>query len=207
LESAIPRDWTSLDRQTLVLAPGPFAFICGSCCGRVAGRAEAYTQPMRYFRICALLIVPVAIVATTAGCFASDGFAGSKNDRESLRKTGEAIRAAFARGDLDAVMAYHHPDVIKALAQDKYLVGREAVRADLAKTFSNFRLDFVNDRVESTFFQGRTAVEESLFTIRGTPLAGGAPFLFKGRSMVVYVRDRRSPTGWASIRELIQPVP
>jgi hypothetical protein len=59
--------------------------------------------------------------------------------------------------------------------------------------------------IESTFFQGRTAAEESLFNIRGTPLAGGAPFLFKGRSMVVYVRDRRSPTGWASIREIIHP--
>ena len=160
---------------------------------------------MRYLRICTLLILPIAIAATTAGCFTSDRFAGSKHDQESLRKTGEAIRAAFARGDIDAVMAYHHPDVIKALAPDKYLVGSEAVRADLAKTFSNFRLEFVDDRVESTFFEGRTAVEESLFTIRGTPLAGDAPFLFKGRSMVVYVRDRRSPTGWASIREIIQP--
>jgi hypothetical protein len=102
-------------------------------------------------------------------------------------------------------MAYHSPDVIKALAPDKYLIGREAVRADLAKTYSSFRLEFVDSRVESTFFQGRTAVEESLFTIRGTPLDGGAPLLFRGRSMVVYVRDRRSPTGWASIREIIQP--
>jgi hypothetical protein len=91
---------------------------------------------MRYLRICTLLIVPIAIAATTAGCFASDRFAGSKHDQEFLRKTGEAIRAAFARGDIDAVMAHHHPDVIKALAADKYLVGREAVRADLAKTFS-----------------------------------------------------------------------
>jgi hypothetical protein len=49
---------------------------------------------------------------------------------------------------------------------------------------SNFRLEFVNDRVESAFFEGRTAVDES------QPLAGGTPFLFKGRSMVVHVRDR-----------------
>lgn len=160
---------------------------------------------MRYLSICALLIVPITIAASTPGCFASDRFAGSKHDQESLRKTGAAIRAAFARGDIDAVVAYHHPDVIKALGPDRYLVGREAVRADLAKTFASFRIEFVEDRVESTFFEGRTAVEESFFTIRGTPLAGGAPFLFKGRSMVVYVRYRRSPSGWASIREIIQP--
>jgi ketosteroid isomerase-like protein len=152
-----------------------------------------------------MLIGLILFAAFTGGCFASDNFAGSKGDQESLRKTGEAIRAAFARGDIDAVMAYHHPDVIKALAPDRYLVGREAVRADLTRTFSNFKLEFVDNRVESTFFHGGTAVEESLFTIRGTPLAGGTPFIFKGRSMVVYVRDRRSPTGWASIREIIQP--
>lgn len=162
---------------------------------------------MRYFRISALLIVAIAIAALRPGCFAGDRFAGSKHDQDSLRKTGEAIRAAFARGDIDAVMAYHHPDVIKALAPDKYLVGREAVRADLAKTFRSFRLEFVDNRVESTFFEGHTAVEESLFAIRGTPVGGGAPFLFRGRSMVVYIQDRRSPTGWASIREIIQPAP
>lgn len=162
---------------------------------------------MRHFRAVPLLIGLIMLFVSATSSFSADRFAGSKQDQESLRKTGEAIRTAFARGDIDAVMAYHHPDVIKALASNKYLVGREAVRAELAETFRNFRLEFVEDRVENTFFNGRTAVEESLFTIRGTPRAEGIPFLFKGRSMAVYVRDRRSPTGWASIREIIQPAP
>ena len=104
-------------------------------------------------------------------------------------------------------MAYHHPDVIKALAADKHLVGRDAVKRDLQGTFQNFNLRFEESHVESTFFQGDTAVEESLFSIRGTPKNGGASFLFKGRSLVVYVRYKKSPTGWASIREIIQPAP
>jgi hypothetical protein len=29
--------------------------------------------------------------------------------------------------------------------------------------------------------------------------------MFKGRAMVVSVRYKKSPTGWASIREMIQP--
>jgi hypothetical protein len=29
--------------------------------------------------------------------------------------------------------------------------------------------------------------------------------LITGRSMVVYVRYPKSPTGWASIREIVQP--
>lgn len=166
-----------------------------------------YTRPVRYLRFTSTLIGLILLAASTGGCLASDNFAGSKHDQESLRKTGDAIRAAFAQGDIDAVMAYHHPDVIKALAPDRYLVGREAVRADLIRTFSSFKLEFVDNRIESTFFHDGTAVQESLFTIRLTPLAGGAPSLFRGRSMVVYVRDRRSPTGWASIREIIQPMP
>jgi ketosteroid isomerase-like protein len=53
--------------------------------------------------------------------------------------------------------------------------------------------------------RGDTAIEQSVFTIRSTPKAGGAPVIFKGRAMVVYVRYAKSPTGWASLREMIQP--
>jgi ketosteroid isomerase-like protein len=152
-----------------------------------------------------MLSIPRAgFTATTP---ATNVYVGTDQDRASLQKTGEAIRAAFARGDIEAIMAYHHPDVIKALSYDKYLVGRDAVKADLLGTLQAFNLSFEQSRVENTFFQGNTAVEQSVFTIKGTPKNGGTPFLFKGRSLVVYVRYKKSPTGWASIRELIQPAP
>jgi hypothetical protein len=102
-------------------------------------------------------------------------------------------------------MRYHHPQVHKALAFQKVLIGREAVASDLQSTLAQFHLEFVENNVESLLIQGDTAVEQTLFTIRGTPLHGGAPFLFKGRSMIVYVRSQQSPSGWASIREIIQP--
>jgi ketosteroid isomerase-like protein len=151
----------------------------------------------------------VAVAALVSGrCFASDTtYTGSNEDRVSLQKTGEAIRAAFAAGDVDAILAYHHPDVIKALAPDRYLVGRDSVKRDLRGTLQVYNLRFEESHVESTFFQGDTAVEESTFSIRGTPKNGGQAFVFKGRSLVVYVRYKKSPTGWASIREIIQPAP
>ena len=77
--------------------------------------------------------------------------------------------------------------------------------ADLQSTFQQFHLDFVENQVESLLLEGNTAIEQTLFTIRGTPLQGGTPFLFKGRSMIVYIRYKESPTGWATIREIIQP--
>src|ERR1700682_4845781 len=48
----------------------------------------------------------------------------SKADQAAINKTSEAVRAAFARGDVPAILSYHHPDVTKALAYHKYLVGQ-----------------------------------------------------------------------------------
>jgi ketosteroid isomerase-like protein len=149
----------------------------------------------------------VAVCLIAAPCRAADSYAGSSQDRDALRKTSEDIRAAFTRGDLATIMAYHHPNVIKALSHDRYLDGRDAVRMDLAATLEKFHLEFTEHRVENLFFQGDTAVEQSVFAIKGTPKNGGEPFLFRGRALVVYVRHKPSPTGWASIRELIQPFP
>ena len=132
-------------------------------------------------------------------------YGGSNADRESLQKTSEAIRTAFARGDVDTIMAYHHPDVIKALSFHKYLVGRDAVAADLRKILQQFKLEFEENRVESLLIQGDTAIEQTVFAIRSTPKSGGESYLFRGRTQVVYVRYKKSPTGWASIREIIQP--
>jgi ketosteroid isomerase-like protein len=161
---------------------------------------------MKILRLVFLLTMVAAPALFSARCFAGDTtYAGSDKDRVSLQRTGEAIRAAFAAGDVDAILAYHHPDVIKALSAEKYLVGRAAVKRDLLETLQGYNLQFEESHVESTFFQGDTAVEESTFSIRSTPKNGGQPFVFKGRSLVVYVRYKKSPTGWASIREIIQP--
>lgn len=44
----------------------------------------------------------------------------------------------------------------------------------------------------------------SLFAI---PKNGGTPTIARGRSMVVYIRDKTSPTGWLSLREMAQETP
>jgi ketosteroid isomerase-like protein len=150
----------------------------------------------RTYRTLALLFV--AAVACKV-------YAQSADDRFALEKTSVAIRDAFAKGDVAAAMQYHHPDVRKALSYDKVLVGRDAVASDMRNTFSRFRLEFVGNQVESLLVEKDTAIEQTVFTIKGTPIAGGEPFLIKGRSMIVYVRYGPSPTGWASIREIIQP--
>jgi len=149
----------------------------------------------------------ILLMLLSSACMAQPDFSGSAKDRADLIKTSEEIHKAFFNGDADGVMAYHHPNVVKSFAYNNYVVGADTVRAGLVATFKGTHLEFLENKVESTLFNGNTAVESYLFTIKGTPKNGGEPFIFKGRSVVVYVRYKKSPTGWASIREVVQPAP
>jgi len=131
---------------------------------------------------------------------------GSPADRQSLERTTQAIRDAFARGDVAAIVALHHPDVVKYFGGTNVVTGRQELQRGLIETFRNVKMEFVEHRLESMVFLGDTAVETSIFTIRTTP-AGGSPTLGHGRAMVVYVKSKDSPTGWQSIREMAQAAP
>jgi hypothetical protein len=105
-------------------------------------------------------------------------------------------------------MVYHHPRVVEAFnVADSALRGRAAVRATLAGALRHARLEFVEHRVESLVVHGAAAVELTRFAIRSTPRRAGhgTPSVFRGRTMVVWVRSSGSPTGWLLIRELLQP--
>lgn len=125
--------------------------------------------------------------------------------RAEILTHGETIRNAFADGDLKAIKALHHPEVIKALGYNNLQKGREAVIEGVSQTLESFNLEFVENEVESIYLKGEVAVEQTRFAIQGTPKEGGDPFIFKGRTMVTYIRYEESPTGWATIREIIQP--
>ena len=118
---------------------------------------------------------------------------------------GEAIRAAFADSDIELITSLHHPDVVKALAYNNLQIGREAVIEGLKVTIESFSLEFIENEVENIYVQDSIAIEQTRFTIRGIPKQGGNGFIFKGRTMVTYFRWADSPTGWATIREIIQP--
>ncbi|MEM7107570.1 MAG: nuclear transport factor 2 family protein [Bacteroidota bacterium] len=118
---------------------------------------------------------------------------------------GTVIREAFSNEDIEKIKSLHHPNVIKALGYNDLKTGREEVMQGLKGTLDNFKLEFVQNEVESILIQGDLAIEQTRFSIQGTPKAGGDPWVFSGRSVVTYVRYTDSPTGWATIREIIQP--
>ncbi len=151
------------------------------------------------------LIAYIILISVLSSCSANRNLSGLDKDRKALEQTSINIRTAFANGDIPTIMSYHHPDVVKALGYKIFLTGRAAVESNLKETFQNVKLNFTDNVLESLLIQGSTATEIALFTIEGKPKDGSKPFIFKGRAMVVYVRHKSSPTGWASIRELIQP--
>lgn len=158
---------------------------------------------MAFMNICKALI----IVASCAVTCLAQGSGPTSHDQESLLKTTQAIRDAFGRGDVPAIVALHHPDVIKYFGGTNVVNGRASLEKGLTAMFQNSRLEFVENKVESTVFLGDTAVEVSLFAIKAIPKAGGPPVISRGRAMVVYVRSTASPTGWASLREMAQAAP
>ncbi|MEO8253314.1 MAG: nuclear transport factor 2 family protein [Flavobacterium sp.] len=155
-----------------------------------------------------MLIRPYSIfILTILFAFSLSTKTYSQNEKKKLEilKTGELIREAFSKGDIETIKTFHHPEVIKAVGYKNLLIGRDAVIDGLRGTLEGYNLEFVQNNVESILIQGDIAIEQTLFSIKGTPRKGGEPFVFSGRTMVTYIKYKKSPTGWATIREIIQP--
>jgi ketosteroid isomerase-like protein len=147
----------------------------------------------------------IVCLFTIIGCSTNKDFTGTIDDRKALEQTSINIRKAFSNEDITTILAYHHPEIRKALGHKNIFSGHSAMEKDLKNTFSYAKLTWLENNVESLIFQGKTAIEMTAFTIEGRPKDGSKPFTFKGRAMIVYVRSKKSPTGWVSLREIVQP--
>jgi ketosteroid isomerase-like protein len=137
-------------------------------------------------------------------CDSSKNAVSNEDDIEAFKKLRTDLGVAFINGDVQTIASYHHPNVVKALAYDNFLVGRDANMASLQGTLQSYSVNFKEHKIESFEIHGNTATEISSFTIEGTPKGDSKPFIFKGRSMVLYIRYNESPAGWALIREMVQ---
>ncbi|GEM_PF-1638137 len=138
------------------------------------------------------------------GLFYEGNFIRIKNDKDLIIETGNEIRRGFLEANMELIKSLHHPKVIKALGYNNVQEGIEEVLRGIQETLSSYSLEFIKNDIESILVQGNTAIEQTVFSIKGTPKNGGDPFIFSGRTMVTYIKYHKSPTGWASIREIIQ---
>lgn len=148
---------------------------------------------------CLLLVV----YSTTYG---QAGDIPSEAVRLQIANTGKAVREAFKRGDVETIKKYHHPDVVKALGYNNLKVGREAVLDGLRETMANFDMEFLEGGKPEVFVQkGDVVIKQRVFSLKLIPKNGDVPFVFKGRTLLVLQRYDESPTGWATVHEMIQP--
>lgn len=152
------------------------------------------------YKVYKYLVALLAIVI--ASCQVQDN---EEVIRKEILNHGQLIREAFAMNDIEKVQLLHHPEVIKALGYSDVKIGREEVIRSLEETLINYSLEFIKNDVENIFIQGDLAIEQTKFEIKGSPKKKGDSFIFKGRTLVTYIRYENSPTGWATIREIIQP--
>jgi ketosteroid isomerase-like protein len=127
--------------------------------------------------------------------------------RQSLDKATAAIRKAFENGDAVLVGQLHSPNVIKYFGGNNVVVGRDEVEKQATDWFQNSKVEFIENTVENTVFVGNIAIQTVIFSIRTTPKNGGKSSIGRGRSMVIYIQDKTSPTGWLSLREIAQEAP
>jgi len=149
------------------------------------------------------LMIVICLLGISA-CSDRSG-SGSPEDRETFDKTKALILEGFAKGDVKAVLALHHPDIVKYFGGKNIVVGTEGLKKQLTALFSYAKTEFIENNIESTVFNGDAVVETSIFAIRLIPKNSDSTRIIRGRSMVVYVRYKDSPTGWASLREMTQP--
>lgn len=126
---------------------------------------------------------------------------------QSLEKATAAIRNAFAKGDVKLVGQLHSPNVIKYFGGNNVTIGREAVENGVKDWIQNNKVEFIENTVENTEFFGNVAIQTVIFSIKTTPKNGGESSIGRGRSMVIYVQDKSSPTGWLTVREIVQEAP
>ena len=127
--------------------------------------------------------------------------------KQSLERATAAIRDAFQKGDAALVAQLHSPDVIKYFGGNNVVVGRDAIEKGAREWFQGSKVEFIENTVEDTEFVGNIAIQTSIFSIKTTPKGGGDSSSGRGRSMVIYIQDQTSPTGWLTLREFVQEAP
>jgi uncharacterized protein (TIGR02246 family) len=132
---------------------------------------------------------------------AGPAVAGPQED--AVRAAGRAWVTAFKGGDLEGLMALYADNAEVALHDQPKLTGRDAVRGYFAgrlKTRPDADFLLLEESLE---VRGNTALAMSRywFTLR----AGGREFKDAGRSLLVYVKDRKGR--WLIRQDIDQTTP
>jgi hypothetical protein len=75
----------------------------------------------------------ILIFSILCSCCSSPQSDNLADDKAALDKTKAAFAAAFARGDVKALVALHHPDIVKYFGGNNVVTGRAQLAEQLTR--------------------------------------------------------------------------
>jgi ketosteroid isomerase-like protein len=126
---------------------------------------------------CIVWLICVVLLTTDVHAQISNG---TDEEMRSLGKHITALLEAFAKGDAATVARLHHSGIVKYFEGNNVVTGRDALQKGAESWFKSATVEFVENTVESTVFNGETAIQTSIFSIKNTPKNGGKPDISRG---------------------------
>ena len=124
---------------------------------------------------------------------------GSAEDRERMSEISRAWVDAYARGDLDAIMALMHPDSIVMPHNQPTSSGLDEVRAYFGSRIGRPGVSFV-DKLEEIRINGTWAVVLGSFKVEVAAEEGADPVVVhNGRYLVLYEKVNGE---WLMLRDM-----
>ena len=149
------------------------------------------------------LILPLAVAAiaicATPMASAFEIVGGSEEDRQRMAEISREWLDAYARGDLDGIMALMHPESIVMPHNQPTSTGLEEVRAFFGSRIGRPGVRFVDD-LQEIRINGNWALVLGSFSVEVTTEESGDPVVVhNGRYLVVYEKVEGE---WLMLRDM-----
>ena len=147
-----------------------------------------------------LVIGVMVMSAVAAACQAQQDTASLDADVAALEKLVRAETAAANTGDLEALLDLRTADAVEMLPGESSLIGKDAIRAASGED-SAYTEQFTNVSTEEVRVIGDWGFIRISFVQTLTPISGGEPIVFSGRTLLFV--QRQPDKSWKIALEMV----
>lgn len=114
---------------------------------------------------------------------------GIEADRQAITQVRQQEITLFSAGDVDRVLSVFTDDVVLMPPNEPILVGKEAARTWLQNMYQQFKIEGTYTSSADLTVAGDWAFERMSFTLKLTPIVGGAAMEDVGKGFHIYRRQ------------------
>ena len=146
-----------------------------------------------------LAITLLLTLCAVAGCAQSPADSqASAADRQAIAALRQQEMAHFSSGDVEGLLSLVTDDMVLMPPNEPALKGKEAARRWSQNMLSQFKIEGTYTSSADLTVAGDWAFERLAFTLKLTPVAGGAAIEEVGKGFHIY---RRQPDGFWKIHQ------